>query len=245
MPPKQNPNGTATVGPPTDAAMQDRIIKHMNADHADSLALFLQHYNKLSPSMASNPHLDSFTLDQMTIKSSYGRSLIPLSPPLTSYAEARERMVQMNQTALTGLNLSSITINEYVPPMMGWQVLLFGLSLVSFVSFSPFGSRDLGPNAPHSRVNLLYMFWSLGGLVPKLSYFAHDIATYMFVFLVVVHGGETIWLAVSRLRKHRVKVGSLVWWQWVLSCFVEGFGSFMRFDQLVREKEEEKAGKKH
>lgn len=217
----------------------------MNADHAESLSLFLRHYNKLSPSLAAKPQIDEFTLDHMTIKSSYGRSLIPLDPPLKSYGEARERMVQMNAEALQGLGLSDIKITEYVPPKMGWQMGMFGLCLICFVSFSPFGSKDLGPEAVHSRVNLLYSFWSLGGLVPGLSYFAHDVAIYVFVFMCVVHGGEASWLAYSRLQKHQVPMFTLVWWQWVLSCFIEGFGSFVRFDRVVKGKEEEKAKKKH
>jgi Protein of unknown function (DUF2470) len=232
-------------GAPSDAAMQARIITHMNADHADSLSLFLQFYNNLSPTLASNPQLDTFTLDHMTIKSSFGRSHIPLTPPLTSYAEARQRMVDMNAEALTGLGFSSTKIEEYVPPQKLWQLFIFGLCLVCFVSFSPVGSPDLGPNASHSRVNLLYMFWSFGGLVPELSYFAHDVAMYVFVLMLVVHGSEAGWMAYSRLRRHRVSVGTLVWWQWVLSCSIEGFGSFLRFDQLVNEKVEEEQKKKH
>ena len=245
MPPKKSSTTTSPSALPTDAAMQARIITHMNADHAESLALFLQHYNKLSPSLAAKPQLDEFTLDHMIIKSSYGRSLIPLEPPLNSYGEARERMVQMNTEALHGLGLSDIKVTEYVPPRMGWQVAMFGLCLISFVSFSPFGSPDLGRQAASSRVNLLYLFWSIGGLVPGLSYFAHDVAMYVFVFMCVVHSGEATWLAYSRLRRHQVPQFTLVWWQWVLSCAIEGFGSFVRFDQMIKEKEEEKAKKKH
>jgi hypothetical protein len=245
MSPKKPTTMAAANGAPSDAATQTRIITHMNTDHSDSLNLFLQFYNNLSPTLAANPQLDTFTLDHMTIKSSFGRSHIPLTPPLSSYAEARQRMVDMNAEALPGLNLSPIKITEYVPPQKLWHLLLFGLCLVCFVSFSPVGSPDLGPNAPHSRVNLLYMFWSLGGLVPELSYFAHDVAMYVFVLMVVVHGSEAGWFAYSRLRRHRVSVGTLVWWQWVLSCFIEGFGSFLRFNQLVREKGEEEQKKKN
>lgn len=225
--------------------MQARIITHMNSDHTESLSLFLLHYNKLSPSLAANPQIDEFMLDHMTIKSSYGRSLIPLDPPLKGYGEARERMVSMNTEALKGLGLSDIKVTEYLPPKMGWQVGMFGLCLVCFVSFSPLGSADLGRQAAHSRVNLLYMFWSLGGLVPELSYFAHDVAIYVFIFMCAIHGGEASWLAYSRLRKHQVTMFTLVWWQWVLSCFIEGSGCFIRFDRLIKEKEEEKAKKKH
>jgi hypothetical protein len=217
----------------------------MNTDHTESLSLFLQYYNKLSTSLAARPQLDEFTLDHMTVKSSYGRSLIPLDPPLNGYGEARERMVRMNAEALKGLGLSDIKVTEYVPPKMGWQLGMFGLCLVAFVSFSPFGSPDLGREAANSRVNLLYLFWSVGGLVPGLSFFAHDLAIYLFVFMCVIHGGEASWLAYSRLSKHQVPAFTLVWWQWVLSCFIEGLGSFIRFDQMITQKEEEKAKKKH
>jgi len=66
--------------------------------------------------------------------------------------------------------------------------------------------------------------------------------------MLVVHISETVYLARTRLQKHQVKTGSPVWWSWVISSFIEGFGAIQRFDAVVQDKEEEKKkkkGKKH
>jgi hypothetical protein len=35
-------------------------------------------------------------------------------------------------------------------------------------------------------------------------------------------------MATGRLRKHSVNMQTGVWWQWLGSTFIEGFGSFKR-----------------
>ena len=52
-------------------------------------------------------------------------------------------------------------------------------------------------------------------------------------------------MAKSRLEKHTVRIFSGVWWMWVLSCFAEGYGAFVRFDECVREEKAKKEGMKH
>lgn len=53
------------------------------------------------------------------------------------------------------------------------------------------------------------------------------------ILMVIAHTVEVIHMMKSRLRKHGTPRMSRVWWQWVIGTFVEGFGSFLRFDQAV------------
>lgn len=55
----------------------------------------------------------------------------------------------------------------------------------------------------------------------------------VLIFIVIIHGVEAIHMMKSRLRKHGTPHMSLVWWQWVIGTVVEGYASFMRFDQAV------------
>lgn len=85
---------------PNSDAMKSRIINHMNEDHQNSLTLYSRHYNKLPLSHAKTSKLVDITLDHMVIESSFGRCLIPIDPPMKSYAEARDRVVAMHQESI-------------------------------------------------------------------------------------------------------------------------------------------------
>jgi len=157
---------------------------------------------------------------------------------MASFGDARERMVTMHNDSLQGLGLSDITVKEYRAPQ-GLQWVVFALTTISFISFS--SSKNLDPE----RGGVIYQFWSVGGYALGFAAFAKFMQPYVIIFMVVVHTAEAAYLARSRLRKHGVKFGSPVWWEWTVSCFLEGFASFQRFDGLVREKEQEKKSKKH
>ena len=67
----------------------------------------------------------------------------------------------------------------------------------------------------------------------------------LFWVVLVVHTLEAVWIHRSRLTRHGVATGSLLWWLWVLTTFVEGIGSIRRFDAEARRIERDgKAGKK-
>jgi hypothetical protein len=51
-------------------------------------------------------------------------------------------------------------------------------------------------------------------------------------------------MALYRLRPHRVPVTSRLWWTWMTSCFIEGFGAFKRFDAIVRREKAKKEQQK-
>jgi len=235
----------STTTSAADAAMQARIIAHMNEDHAGSLALYLRHYNNLPATAlaAQKPTLETISLTHMIISISpppssssgpptTGRYFIPFHPPLRSYGSARERLVAMHETSRAAVG-SATTVTTWRAPNRAWQVVVGLLSLQAFVAFS---------RRTNFVARAIYTLYSGLGHAPALAALCHELQPYVLPFMVVVHGAEAAWMARTRLRPHGV-VGA-TWWLWMLSCFVEGFGSFHRFDDLVRDSEEERERKK-
>lgn len=226
---------------PKTLAMKTRITTHMSNDHADSLALYLQHYAHLPASTISNPALADITLDHMIITHAHGRNLIPFTPPLISLSETRERVVEMHQTCLAALDLSDIKIAEFVPPNRVWQWLTHAVCVLCFTTLSPLlAGRIYATSQPEGVVNKI---WNVGGMVPGLAATASKWAAVTWWFMVVVHAGEAVWMAQGRLRRHWIKTGSAVWWAWVLATFNGGVASIWRFDEVVAAKKAEKERK--
>ena len=219
---------------PTSEAMQTRILNHMNADHRNSLVLYSRYYSKLPLAHAKTSKLDSINLEHMIIESSFGRCLVPFTPPLKSYSEARERVVAMHQECLKGLDVDEITIDRYILPNSPLQGTLAFLTTWTFATF-PF-RQQLRPESG----SLLSWAWSIGGLFPGIAKLAYLTAPYVLVFMLVLHGAEAAQMARSRLRRHSVETFSGVWWAWVVDTFFEGFGAFQRFDGMVKKRKDEK-----
>ena len=218
-----SPNPSSTTSNPT-TAIQTRITTHMNADHATTLSLFLQHYAHLPAPLSTPARITNIKLTHIILTSPHGQSYIPLVPPMASFADARPRMVAMHQDALRGLGLSDTKVEVYKPPNTVVQVVVAFLAGISFVSF-----------AHPAVLARLRAFWSLAGTAPWLYDLACVLQPYVIVFMVALHGVEAGWMARTRLRRHRVQ--GPVWWAWVGSTFVEGVGAFERIDRMVREKE--------
>ena len=223
---------------PTNEAMQTRILNHMNADHQNSLVLYSRYYSKLPLSHAKTSKLDSLNLEHMIIESSFGRCLVPFSPPLESYSDARERVVAMHQECLRGLDVDEVVIDRYSLPSGPLQCTLAFLTTWTFATF-PFRAQ-LSPESG----SLLSWAWSIGGLFPGLARLAYLTAPYVLVFMVVVHGAEAAHMARGRLRRHSVEAFSGVWWAWVVDTFFEGFGAYQRFDGMVEKRRKDKGQEK-
>ena len=219
----------------TDEATKQRIITHMNNDHQDSLIRYLQHYAHLSSFSARNAHLSDITFDSLTILSSNGTPhAIPIKPAMTSWSEARPRVVAMDGEAVAGLGASAITVKTYKPPR-GFMSVVFVACLFGYLSLCRRANFEPGS---------LY-YDTLLKHVPSFARFCWTFQPLAFGVMVVVHAGETVWMVKSRLEKHTVRVFSRVWWMWVLSCYMEGVGSFVRFDECVREEKARREGMKH
>jgi hypothetical protein len=218
-----------------DRQRKDRIIQHLNKDHQESLSLYLQHYKKLSASAASNPLVLDISLDALTIKSCGKSYSIPFKPTMKSWAEARERTVEMDRESRAGLGLSSIKITEYEPPKSPLHLTVFGLCLFTFVIFV-------------TRKSIVEGTWFYDNVLP---WFPGGPAWFLWISKVIalpvlgIHMGEAYLLDRSRLRKHGVQRGTALWYQWIASCFIEGVGSFQRIDATVKRKTLEAEKAKH
>ena len=212
-----------------------RIIAHMDADHQASLCRYLQHYCRIPASLAADAKLDDIELDHMIITSSGGRNLIPFSPPLSSWGETRARLVEMDRVALEGLDLSDIIVTEYRRPN-NFALAVFVTFMGGMIAFSRAAKTKRG-SAPFRVSDLRH--------VDSFSGFCFTIQPLLLPFIGTMHAIEAAGMVQGRLRRHGVRRFSRLWWKWVCSNLVEGYGTVARFDQVVREGEEKKkkAGK--
>ncbi|CAF9936547.1 hypothetical protein IMSHALPRED_010794 [Imshaugia aleurites] len=219
----------------TDEAAKQRIITHMNNDHQDSLIRYLQYYAQLSSYFARGAHLADISFNDLTILSSNGTPhAIPIKPAMTSWSEARPRVVAMDGEAVAGLGASDITVKKYKPPY-GFMAVNFVACALSWISFCRRANFEPG--------SIFYDV--LLKNIPSFANFCRTIQPVVLGVMVVVHTAETMWIAKSRLERHTVRMFSQVWWMWILSCYVEGVGSMIRFDECVREEKAKKDGMKH
>jgi len=217
-----------------DEAAKARIITHMNADHHDSVIRYLEHYHLLSPFSAYNGTIKDISLHNLTLLCSGTVYETPFEPPMTSYREARERLVEMDKDCVTALKRSDVTVKEFIPP---WKTtassINFPLCLATFLAFSFRSNFDAGTGL-------------FTPLIPEgFRAFCWAIQPWLLTFLQVVHTIEALQMARSRLAKHNVNIRNPIFWLWTASTFVEGITCFKRFDGMIAKKEGEKASQKH
>jgi hypothetical protein len=211
---------------PKEAVKQQRVIKHMNADHQDSLARYLEHFSKLSSYSARNARLEAISLQAMTISSSKGvHHLVPFSPPLASWSDIRERVGAMDKESLKKLNRSDVTVKRYILPNRIWQRCLITLAVSVFVVFSR--RSNLEPGA------IAYDTFAM--LSPAFAQFCAEVRLLTLYGMTGIHVAEAFYMAIVHLPKYNVRPFAWLWFQWTLSCFVEGVCSFRRIKKLVQE----------
>lgn len=150
---------------------------------------------------------------------------------MSSFRDARERAVVMDKESLAGLNQSDIAIKEFRPPT-GLYTLSYAIILATFICYSRRSWFEEG-----QVVERL--------LGPGFARFSWAIQPWLITFMVVAHSTELIYFVRNYLRKHSVNVRTGVWWQWVVTTFIEGQFAFMRFRELVEEKRVQKQKQKH
>lgn len=175
---------------------------------------YLEYYHKLPGYKAYSGAISDVSLDALVFSCGHETYTTPFQPPLTSFREVRERVVQMDKDCLAGLSRSDITVQEFVPSH-GPYLALFLTVTATFVAFS-------------TRAN-----FESGGLVaafvPKaFAHFCWTIQPFVFYPMVLIHGCEAYYMATGRLRRHSVNMRSKTWWQWVGTTFIEGVGAFNR-----------------
>ena len=218
-----------------DAAAKQRIIQHMNRDHQDSLVRYLEHFLHISSYSARNALLEDITFNSMIISSSKNpHHVVKINPPLESWSDARARTVAMDAEAIEGLNRSKITVKKYTRPRGLYIVVPIAVAC-TLAAFSLRSNFQPGS----------YLHDCLLESVPRFAWFCYTIQPLMLPLVVAIHSAEATYMASTRLEKHSVPTFSLLWWKWILNCFFEGFGTFVRFDGIVKKEEELRAKAKH
>lgn len=224
---------------PSEEEMKARIITHMNTQHTRELSHYLRHYAGLSARAASSsPAITDMSLAGMTITtgSGSGRSTyaVPFSPPLSSWADARPRVIAMDVAAREALGLSDVYITEYATPrgfdyvpflgVVFYFVCATGLPWVVPGSLPWAVLETVFPGGPEwFRWTVKTIFWPVMG----------------------IHIAEAVWVDQSRLQKHGVARWSWLWWAWTSGIFFEGVTAWGRLDRMIAEKTAEKEAKKH
>ncbi|KAF2447051.1 hypothetical protein P171DRAFT_409409 [Karstenula rhodostoma CBS 690.94] len=221
-----------------EAVISERIVKHMNADHADSVRRYLEAFKNKSISEVRDARLTSVTLNEMNFEVAGQQVTIPFDPPMKAMREARERLIQLDKDALNALNRSDIPITKYTPPYAPGlhfiHIFNFTQCLLVLVIFSRRANFNPG--------SLVYDH--LLSYVPGFGEFCLTIQPYLFWIMVSIHATETVFMA-RKLNRHGLTSSERIWWAWMGSCFVEGRTCWMRLDTLINEKLKEREAKKH
>ncbi|KAH8700472.1 integral membrane protein [Talaromyces proteolyticus] len=214
---------------------QEQICAHMNANHQDSLAFFLQVYNRVPRRESQSAKLEEVRLTGLTITTGHSTNkthyFVPFEPALSSISEVREQVVGMHHHCLKALGRSDITIKEYRPPT-GFPAVIFTTCLLTFIAFSRRANFE-----PGSQLYDLVLRH-----VPGFAVFCHTIQPLLIILMVAIHLAEAIYLSLYRLKPHNIPFGSRLWLCWFINNFIEGFTCLQRFDALV---ERERAKKAH
>ncbi|ATY59147.1 integral membrane protein, putative [Cordyceps militaris CM01] len=215
-------------------ARKDRIISHMNRDHTREMSHYLRHYNSLSRREAALPSLRDVSLDAMHIRAGGLNHEVPFVPPLTGWDQMRPRLVEMDTVARRELGVSDIVVTTYAPPRPGHWVILLAVTFY-FVSAATLPWTGPGSTA----ASLLDRGFPGGAALFRW------LVKVIFVPVLGIHIAECYMLDRLRLSRHGVERFTGIWFLWEISCFLEGFMTWRRFDELVAEKQKQKDAKKH
>ncbi|KAJ6286388.1 hypothetical protein J3E71DRAFT_262962 [Bipolaris maydis] len=220
-----------------DEATRQRIVKHMNTEHRDSIRRYVEAYASRSMFQSRSAKMIDIHLDKMVFSCGDQHALIRLDPPMTTLSESRERMAKMDKDALETLGRSDISITRFVPaytrPAHLWN---FTQCLLAYLLLPR--AANWQPGSPIYDYALF--------MVPSFANFVARYGWLIFMMMLPIHSIEAV-IMVMRLAKHGCTFLDGVWWKWVGTCFVEGITSFWRLDALIeeRKREKEKKAKRH
>ncbi|KAF2749088.1 integral membrane protein-like protein [Sporormia fimetaria CBS 119925] len=217
------------------AAARDRILKHMNADHGDSVKRYVEHGKDASFLQARDARMTDISLTEMRIRYGGKEAVIPFEPPMKSMREARERLVQLDKEAREALGRSDISITEFIPctAHLG-HFMNFTTCLITYALFCRSGNFRPGSVLFD---NVLVRF-------PQFTNFCFSIQPYLFPIMIAIHSVEAYMMA-QKMKRHSVTPVQRPWWLWVGTCFVEGVTSFWRLGGLIDKKRKQKEAKVH
>lgn len=215
------------------AMIKDRIIRHMNADHQDSLSFYLRYYTKAKPSEAATAQLVDINTAAMTITRVTEPNgpprpvVVAIDPPMKSLSEARERLVAMSFESLEGLGMSRWKFEKYpLPTLTG---LIYAMVSCTLLAMLMFPDQTLPPGA---EARQLFLFDS-------------DKAA-RFLYMYQREGrsiimGTAVYNAAMRMRRrlqrHCYTANWAVWVTWLVVALLEGPIACRSFDRIVRNME--------
>ena len=229
---------------PLKASPETRIITHMNADHPESLSLYLQHLYHLPTYRTRLAKMTEIDFNTMEVRipaiipfiSSAQFYEVPITPPLETWADARPRLLAMDRSARAALDRSEASVKVYRPPDRPWMYAFLTFVLTVSASFS-------------SRSNFLpgSLFYETTGLkhVDGFARFCYWFHPYMWAILIGLHALEVIVMSRGKLKRYNVHTGSWLWWKWVLGVSVEGSPCILRFNEAVAEAEQRLKKQQH
>ncbi|KAJ4368880.1 hypothetical protein N0V83_005962 [Neocucurbitaria cava] len=161
-----------------EAAAKQRIIRHMNADHHDSIRRYVEAYASKSMWQSSGAEMINIYLDHMIFLIGSHQIVIPFDPPMKSFREARERLVEMDKDALHVLGRSDISITAFIPPTVKMGHLFnFTQCLLAYM---------LLPRPANFRPGSL-LYDGLLYRVPSFAAFVAQISWIVFAIMLPIH----------------------------------------------------------
>ena len=156
----------------------------------------------------------------------------PGSRRLTPYASLRHRKSEgfassMERATIMATHKTSfIAIDEYRLPKAGTRVAMVVCAALMTLSAR---RKFIEPKSIlHDQV--------LARSARAVAY-SKPVQDFFFYFLFGVHGVETIWFALTKLKRHSVKLFSPVWLQWTATVFLGGVLGLKHWGEFVKEKE--------
>lgn len=170
-------------------------------------------------------------LNEMSLVCDEKKYRIPMTPPMKSLSDARERLSEMDRECRQALGRSDITVKEFVPPT-GWYAPIFVIIADTFLGYSQ-------------------RWWFQKGQVvervlgPGFAKFSWTIQPWLIWGMVGLHAAEVIYFVPVHLTRHNIHMRSRLWWVWVATIFIEGQFAMKRWRDLVARKRYEKEKQKH
>ncbi|KAL8800670.1 MAG: hypothetical protein Q9200_007178 [Gallowayella weberi] len=157
---------------------------------------------------------------------------------MASFSEARPRLATLDALAVSALRVSPITLKTYTRPH-GFLALVFIAACLALLSL-PRRANFQNPSLLHTLLQQLGGSW--GEIFAAICY---KLQPFILYPLVTLHISEAVYMSRSRLRRYNVPQFSALWWKWVGSTFIEGYGAFVRVDALVNKEEEKRSKARH
>lgn len=211
----------------SDQAVKQRIISHMNKDHALSLVDYLMFYKDITPSRGVQ--MRDITLEKVTIAYQiiHNKGIddlattIDFNPPMKSMSDAKDVLVGMAMQAAEGLGYATVKpVDSYLPPGAISAPIIFGMLMgIYFVYYD--SSYINSPDCILRR-------FKLGGY-DVLAILAKSV-----FWLVAAYHAVEAWILYFWTGMYRVPTKKRL--AWVVSGFLEGFPAMGRFRTLMEER---------